>query len=178
VTSYDVEARRVDLAGAPWKPLVGRTPEVSWRFGGIPGAAYEFRARARDRAANLSAPATAGTVVPFDNLDPVLRYGNGWKVLRRDDAYQGSVLRSRRPGSRATLRFVGSHVVLIGRRLPKGGRLLVRVDGTGRRIRLRGRGRHRQVLYGTLGLGSNQHTMTLIALGGGPVEFDAVAALP
>ena len=38
---------------------------------------------------------------------------------------------------------------------------------------------HRQVLYGTLGLGGGGiHTMTLIALGGGPVEIDAVAALP
>ena len=178
VTTYDVEARRVDVVGAPWNPLVGGTREVSWRFGGLPGAAYEFRVRARDRAANVSAPSTAGTVVPFDNLDRAVRYGRGWKVLRREEAYQGSVLRSRRAGSRATVRFRGSRVVLIGRRLPKGGRLLVRVDGTGRKIRLRGRGRHRQVLYGTLGLGTQEHTMTLIALGGGPVEFDAVAALP
>ena len=178
VTTYDVDVRRVDVAGAPWNPLVNGTREVSWRFGGIPGAAYEFRVRARDRAANVSAPATAGTVVPFDNLDRGLSYSRGWKVIRRPDAYQGSVLRSRTAGSRATLRFRGSRVVLIGRRLPKGGRLLVRVDGVGRKIRLRGQGRHRQVLYGTLGLGGQEHTMTLIALGGGPVEFDAVAALP
>ena len=178
VMSYDVDVRRLDVPEAPWQPLVGGTREVSWRFGGLPGAAYEFRVRARDRAANMSAPATAGTVVPFDNLDRALRYGRGWKVLRRPGAYLGSVLRSRIPGSRATLRFRGSRVILIGRRLPKGGRLLVRVDGTGRKIRLRGRGHHRQILYGTLGLGSQTHTMTLIALGGGPVEFDAVAALP
>jgi hypothetical protein len=179
VANYDVEARRLDLPGAPWRPLVGGTRDVFWRFGGIPGAVYEFRVRARDRAANLSAPATDATVVPFDNLDRALRYGRGWKVLRRPGAYQGSVLRSRIPGARATISFRGSRVVLIGRRLPKGGRLLVRVDGRGRRIRLRGRGRHRQALYGTLGLGgTTTHTMTLIALGGGPVEFDALAALP
>jgi hypothetical protein len=54
----------------------------------------------------------------------------------------------------------------------------VRVDGTGRKVRLRGRPRHRRVVYGTLGLGGRRHTLTLIALGGGPVEIDAVAALP
>ena len=116
--------------------------------------------------------------MPFDNLDRRSGYGRGWKVLRRPGAYQGSVLRSRRPGARATLRFRGSRVVLIGRRLPKGGRMLVRVDGNGRRIRLRGGPRHRRVLYGTLGLGDRPHTLTMIALGGGPVEIDAVAVLP
>jgi len=178
VATYDVEVRRVDLAGAPWKPLVGATREVSWRFGGLPGAAYEFRVRARDRAANVSAPSTGGTVVPFDNLDRALRYDRGWKLRRRTAAYRGSVLRSRRRGSRASLRFTGSRIVLIGRRLPKGGRLLVRVDGTAKRIRLRGRGRHREVLYETVGLGAGTHTLTLVALGGGPVELDALAALP
>jgi hypothetical protein len=178
VATYDVEVRRADQPEVVWKPLVGGTRDVFWRYGGIPGAAYEFRVRARDRAANLSVPVTDATVVPFDNLDPAITYGRGWKVLRRADAYLGSVLRSRTAGARATVRFRGSRVVLIGRRLPKGGRLLVRVDGTGRRIRLRGRPQHRQVLYGRVGLGTNTHTMTLIALGGGPVEFDAVAALP
>ena len=178
IATYDVEVRRADVPGAPWRPLVGATSDVFWRFGGLPGAVYEFRVRARDRAANLSAPAVDATAVPFDNLDRALRYGRGWKVLRRPGAYQSSVLRSRVPGARATLRFRGSRVMLIGRRLPKGGRLLVRVDGKGRKIRLRGRGSHRQLLYGTLGLDGGTHTLTLIALGGGPVEFDAVAALP
>ena len=179
VASYDVEVRRLDLVGADWKPLVSATHEVSWRFGGLPGATYEFRVRARDRAANVSAPATASTVVPFDNLDPALRYGRRWKLLRRPGAYKGSLLRTRDRGARATLRFRGSRVVLVGRRLPKGGRMLVRIDGRGRRIRLRGRPRHRQALFGTLGLGGGGiHTITMIALGGGPVEIDGVAVLP
>jgi hypothetical protein len=178
VTTYDLEVRRLDESGAPWRPLVSGTREVSWRFGGLPGSSYEFRVRARDRAANVSAPSSAATTVPYDNLDPALRYGRGWKVLRRPGAYLGSVLRSRRPGSRATLRFSGSRVVLIGRRLPKGGRLLVRVDGRGRNVRLRGRPRHRKVLYGTLGLGDRPHALTMIALGDGPVEIDAVGVIP
>jgi hypothetical protein len=178
VAAYDLEVRRLNEPGAPWRPLVSATREVSWRFGGLPGSTYEFRVRARDRAANVSAPSSAATTVPFDNLDRALRYGRGWKVLRRPGAYLGSVLRSRVPGSQAKLRFSGSRVVLIGRKLPKGGRLLVRVDGTGRRVRLRGRPRHRRVLYGTLGLGDRPHTLTLIALGGGPVEIDAVGVIP
>ena len=151
---------------------------MAWRFGGLPGSSYEFRVRARDRAANLSAPSSASTTVPFDNLDRRLRYGPGWRILRRPGAYQGSVLRSFRQGSRATIRFSGSRVLLIGRRLPKGGKMLVRVDGKGRRLRLRGRARHRRVLYGTIGLGDRPHTLTMIALGGGPVEIDAVGVIP
>ena len=178
VTTYDVEVRRLDVPDAPWKPLVGGTREVSWRFGGIPGAAYEFRVQARDRAANLSGPASAGTVVPFDDLDPALRLDRGWRLLRRPAAHEGSVTRARRRGSRARLSFSGTRLALIGRRLRRGGRLLVRVDGTTSRIRLRGKPRHREVLYELDGLGDGTHRLTLIALGGGPVELDAVAALP
>jgi hypothetical protein len=178
VAAYDLDVRRLDVPNSPWNGLARNTSEVSWRFGGIPGAAYEFRVVARDRAANASQPATAGTVVPFDNLDTALRYGRGWNLVRRPNAYKGSVLRTKRRGARARLRFRGTRMVLIGRRLPRGGRMRLRVDGVRRTLRLRGRGRHRRVLFGTVGLDPGAHTLTLTSLGGGPVELDAVAAIP
>ena len=109
------------MAGAPWNPLVGGTREVSWRFGGLPGAAYEFRVRARDRAANVSAPGHG-------------RHGGAVRQPRPRAAATAAAGRcsgartptrarcsaAGRPGSRATLRFRGSRVVLIGRRLPEG----------------------------------------------------------
>ena len=76
-----------------------------------------------------------------------LRTSRGWRRLKRKGAWGGRVLRSRRTGARARLRFHGRAVALIGRRLPRGGRLRVTIDGRSKVIRLRGRSRFRQVLF-------------------------------
>jgi hypothetical protein len=69
-------------------------------------------------------------------------------------------------------------VALIGRKLAKGGRLRVTVDGTSRTLRLRGRTRHRSVLWVSRKLRPGRHALRLRSLGGGPVEIDAVAPSP
>ena len=178
VASYDVDVRRLDRRNAAWKPLLSRTTGVSWRYGGVPGAAYEFRVRARDRATNVGEHALARTIVPIDNLDPRLRFGKRWRLLKRPGAYRGTVIRTGVPGARLKLAFRGSRVVLIGRRLKRAGRMLVRVDGVGKRIRRHGRPRHRRVLFGTAAPRGNRHVLTVMALGGGPIEIDAIAVVP
>ena len=76
------------------------------------------------------------------------------------------------------MRFRGTQVALIGRKLAKGGRLRVTVDGKSRTLRVRGRTGHRSVLWVSRKLKSGSHTLRLRSLGGGPVEIDAVAPSP
>jgi hypothetical protein len=74
--------------------------------------------------------------------------------------------------------FNGTQIALIGRRLAKGGRLRVTIDGRSRTLRVRGRSGHRSVLWVSSKFASGAHTLRLRSLGGGPVELDAVAPSP
>ena len=51
----------------------------------------------------------------------------------------GTVVRATEAGATARMRFRGTQVALIGRRLAKGGRLRVTIDGRSRTLRVRGR---------------------------------------
>jgi hypothetical protein len=184
VAAYEAEVR---AAGGEWRTLVGRTSSVSSNFRGALGTEYEVRATAIDRAGNRSGLATDSVLVPIDDRDrELMRFSGGWQRLERRGAWGRFVMRARggrrvrgsRP-SRPTLRlaFSGRSVALIGRRLRRGGRLLFSVDGRRRVLRLRGMPRHRQVLYESGPLAPGRHVLRLTALGGGPVEIDAVGAL-
>jgi hypothetical protein len=76
------------------------------------------------------------------------------------------------------MRFRGTGLSLIGRKLPKGGRLQVTIDGKRTTVRLRGRTAHRSVVWTSAKLEPGSHSLRLRALGGGRVEFDAVAPTP
>jgi len=178
VASYDLDVRRLDVQGAPVVPLATATTAVSRVYQGRPGGTYAFRVTARDRAARDSEPVIATTTVPFDDLNPRIRLRRGWETLRRRAAFHGTVTRSKRRGATATLRFTGSQVVLIGRRLRRAGRLAVNIDGRGQVVRLRGRPRHRRVIYRSRAVRSGRHVLRLRALGSRPVELDGVAVLP
>jgi hypothetical protein len=69
-------------------------------------------------------------------------------------------------------------VALIGRKLAKGGRLRLTLDGRSRVLRVRGRSPHRSVLWTSRPLESGGHSLTIRTLGSGTVELDAVAPLP
>jgi hypothetical protein len=181
VTSYDVAYRKLndpDEPG-PWTQLRDDTILTRASFRGEPGLAYEFRVGAEDRARNRSALVSDSVIVPFDDRDRKrLRTSRGWRRLKRKGAWGGRVLRSRRTGARARLRSHGRAVALIGRRLPRGGRLRVTIDGRSKVIRLRGRSRFRQVLFTSRRRDPGIHTLRLKALGGGKVEIDAIAPIP
>jgi hypothetical protein len=178
VASYDLDVRRLDVAGAPVVPLAAGTRAVSRVFEGRPGATYAFRVTARDRAARESEPAIVTTTVPIDDLSARVHFGRGWQTLRRRAAFHGTVARSQRRGATATLRFSGSRIALIGRRLRRAGRVRITVDGRGQVVRLRGRPRHRRAIYSSRELRAERHVLRLRALGRRPVELDAVAVLP
>jgi hypothetical protein len=175
VAAYEVEVRE---AGGEFETFTGSTSAVSRPFRGVFGTRYEFRVIAVDRAGNRSAFARGSVLVPIDDRDTESMFFRGsWRRLNRAGAYGRRVMRPRRRGATLTAPFGGRSVALIGRRLPRGGRVRVTVDGRSRVLRLRGRPRHRQVMFVRRGLRPGRHELRVRWLGGGPVEIDAVGAL-
>jgi hypothetical protein len=185
VAHYSVEVSEAsDGAGASqaepaWRTLLDKAPTNSLHFRGESGDAYRFRITATDRALNSSRIVTDPVLIPVDDRDRrLLRLSGGWERTRVSNAWGGSVVRATRAGATARLRFRGTRIALIGRRLPKGGRLRVAVDERSRTLPVRGRSGHRSVLWVSSRFAPGAHTLTLRSLGGGPVEFDAVAPSP
>jgi hypothetical protein len=186
VAYYSVEVRETaDAVGAAklepeaWRTLQSRTTLPRAHFRGGPGRAYQFRIGAVDRAANRATVETDPLLLPVDDRDRGLwRFSRGWTRVRSDWAWGGSVIRAKGAGASATLRFTGRSVALIGRKLPKGGRLRVSVEGKSRTLRLRGRSGPRQVLWQSRRFADGEHVLRVRLRGGGPVELDAVAPQP
>lgn len=178
ITSYRVEAR---VAGRQaWHPFVGPTELTRTKFRGAPGRSYDFRVSAVDRATNRNRGVTDTVTVPVDDRDrKILRFSrHGWKKLERKGAWGGRVVRSTGPNAIFRTKLRGRRLALIGRELPRGGRLRVSVGGRKRVLRLRGKSRFRHVLWMSKRLPSGRHTLRARTLGHGPVEIDAVAVLP
>jgi hypothetical protein len=186
VSYYAVEVREMangarasKIAPGAWKPITERTATPSVRFRGDSAKAYQFRITAVDRAANRGATETQRILLPVDDRDrPLWKFSRGWKRTPRRLAWGRTVRRSMRAGATARFPFTGRRVALIGRKLPKGGRLRVSVEGRSKVLRLRGRSAPRSVLWTSRRMRDGGHVLRIRSLGGGPVEVDAVAPLP
>ncbi len=183
VTGYSVDVAKVSGAGGyasadAFSPLVARTALTRVYFRGDAGASYKFRVTAFDRAVNRASFESGVISIPVDDRDSALKLSRGWKRLRRENAWGRTVIRSRVKGAGALLRFSGRRIALIGRKLPKGGRLKVSVDGKTRVLSMRGKPRFRSVVFTSRRLAAGEHTLRLQALGRNTVELDAVAPLP
>lgn len=184
VSYYAVDVRELHdgvaaSAAGDWESIVERTVLTGIHFRGDSGSAYQFRITAVDRAANRTTVVTDPLVLPVDDRDRGLwRLSKGWKRSRSASAWGRTVVRATDAGATATLRFTGRSVSLVGRRLAKGGRLQLTLDGRSRTLRLRGSSRPRTVLWTSSRLRSGSHVLRLRTLGGGPVELDAVAPRP
>jgi hypothetical protein len=184
VAHYSVEVSELaDGAGASpaaeWRTLLDKASVNGVHFRGEAGDAYRFRVTAADRAANRTTVESDAVVIPVDDRSRRLwRFSNGWKRVRAGDAWGRTVVRPRQAGATARLRFRGRRVALIGRKLARGGRLRVTVDGRSKVLGLRGQSAHRSVLWTSRRLAAGAHTLRIRSLGGGPVELDAVAPLP
>lgn len=185
VAYYTVEVSQANNgAGASqaepqWRTLLDKAPANGLHFRGDSGDAYRFRITATDRALNSASIVTDPVLVPVDDRDRgILHLSRGWKRTRATNAWGRTVVRAKRAGASGRMRFRGTQVALIGRKLPKGGRLRVTVDGTSRTLRMRGRTRHRSVLWVSRALRPGAHRLRLRSLGGGPLELDAVAPSP
>jgi hypothetical protein len=183
VAYYSVDVREVASGvgrrQADWRSVTDRTQAPSARFRGEPGKAYRFRVTAIDRATNRGTAESNTIVMPIDDRDRrLLRFSRGWTRTPRPSAWGETVRRTTEAGPAATLRFMGRRVSLIGRRLPKGGRLRVTVGGRSKVLNLRGRSGFRRVLWTSRRMRDGGHVLRIRSLGDGPVEVDAVAPRP
>ncbi len=108
----------------------------------------------------------------------LLHLSRGWKRTRANNAWGRTVVRASRPARPARMRFRGTQVALIGRKLAKGGT----AARDGRRqepdaARCAAAPVTASVLWVSGKLAAGAHTLRLRSLGGGPVELDAVAPL-
>jgi hypothetical protein len=185
VSNYTVEVSTAgDGAGASqaepeWRTLLDQAPTNGLHFRGASGDAYHFRLTARDRALNSATIVTDPMLIPVDDRDRgLLRLSRGWKRARVERAWGRTVVRAQRAGATGRIRFRGTQVALIGRKLRRGGRLRVTIDGRSRTLRVLGRTTHRSVLWVSPRLRAGSHVLRLRSLGDGPVELDAVAPSP
>ena len=150
-------------------------------FRGEPGSAYQFRVTAVDRATNRAAVETGAILIPVDDRDRRLwRFSRGWKRAAPEERLgrARSIRATRKRARTAALRFRGRRVALIGRRLPKGGRVRVTVGRQARKV-CAARPRRPDACCGPARrLSPAAHTLRVRTLGGRPVELDAVAPLP
>jgi len=184
VSHYKAEVSQLsdgaEASQGSWRTLIDRTTVNGVHFRGEAGDAYQFRITATDRALNETTITTDPVIVPVDDRSQrLLRFSKrNWKRVKIAAAWGGTVVRPKEAGANARLRFRGTGLSLVGRKLPKGGRLRVTLDGRRTTVRLRGRSTHRSVLWTSRKLDPGAHTLVLRTLGGGPVELDAVAPLP
>lgn len=183
IRTYGVDVREVNdgarASASDWRNLRDGITRTAVHFRGDSGSAYSFRVRATDRANNTGEQTSGIVAIPIDDRDrKLMRLSPGWKRVAKKGAWGRFVVHPRRRGATARVRFRGRRVALIGRRLPKGGRLRVSVAGRSTVITVRGRSGARAVLWTSRRMRAGGHTLRIRALGGGPVELDAVAPLP
>lgn len=186
VSYWSVDVRRVadgagaDSGAADWRRLVDRYGLNGLHYRGDAGDSYAFRITATDRALNQTSFETAPVTVPVDDRSRRLwRFSKrGWKRLKARAAWGGTVMRARGAGASARLAFRGTRVTLVGRKLERGGRVRLTLDGKSRVLGLRGEPRHRGVLWRSRKLDAGEHVLSVRTLRGGLAELDAVAPTP
>jgi hypothetical protein len=93
-------------------------------------------------------------------------FTGSWHVTRVNGAWQGHAIKSSKPGSKLTLRYVGGALEIIGDRGPSGGRARVTFDGHSSTINLHAaHAGTRQVVYRRIA-GAGAHHLTLKVLSG------------
>ena len=103
----------------------------AWRYADAPSGRHFFRARSVDKAGTPSAwSPTSEFFIPTD-----LRARRGWSVVRRSDAFDGTLVRSRLQGARLVLptQRVGE-LRLYAPSAPSYGKVRVKVGATNWRI--------------------------------------------
>jgi hypothetical protein len=178
VDHYEVEVR--NLRRGEYRRLTSNLRGRRFRFAGFFGSSYRFRVRAVDPSGVPGAWAHATTIVPLDDMRRPRRprYGRGWRRPRNGGAYGGRISTTRRRGARMRVSFRGRRFYLIGRRTRRGGRARVTVDGRSRVVSFRGpRTRNRVVIAAFSLRGGGAHRVTVVSLGRGRVDLDALGIL-
>ena len=154
--------------------LGGAGRAVGTSFTGRAGRTYRVAARLFD-GAGAGEPATALTVVPFDDTpSALLRYRGRWSRVGDRAAWGGAFRRAAGRGAGLSFRFRGDRMYLVGRVSRAGGRALVLVGGRRRVVSFASRrtGDRRVVLrMKTDGSRSTRVRLTVLS---GRVEVDAI----
>ena len=98
----------------------------------VGGSSYRFRVRAQDTAGNWSpwAIATWPTrIYVVDDRSPSIAYSGSWARIVYKYAQSGTITRSSRPGSRATMTFSGRGIAIVAPRSLYRGSIDVYLDG-------------------------------------------------
>jgi hypothetical protein len=180
VASYDL-ARSIN-GGAFQAIAVGlASPVASTSL--VPGTAYRFEVRSRDRAGNVSAwvagPTIRGSV--FQNTNTSVVYHGTW-VLASGSAYSaGSVRYATAAGASASLRTSARSLALVTTIASTRGTVRIYIDGSYRAtISLAGPTAYRRIVYSTSWTTLGTHTIMIMAAGtaGHPrVDLDAFEVL-
>jgi glycerophosphoryl diester phosphodiesterase len=155
VSAFDADVRARSFG---WRVLAENSLARVGVFTATPGERYVLRVRARDAAGNTSAYAFVGFSVPKD-LRP-----RGWRVLRRSRAWMKTVAAPRRKRT-ARFAFGGTRLRIIAARGPKGGKLVVTLDGRRRTVSTRGPAAHRAVVFDSGPVKAGRHRVRLRARG-------------
>jgi hypothetical protein len=174
IAAYRLEVQSKANVSTRWRVVAAAPNARTATFRGRPGRAYAFRLRARDLAGNLSRYAYADTVVPLDDSSPRMLRSSGWRTVGDARAYGRRVSRTRTPGSTMRLLFRGDRVALIASSSPRGGRLLLSLGKRSSVVSLKGRRRHRRVVFRSRVFRVGVHALRLRSLSRAPVDVDAV----
>jgi dienelactone hydrolase len=128
---YRAQVRRV--GSSRWSRLGVRRSAVTVRGRG--GRGYVIRVRAVDRAGNSGRWVSARVTVPRD--DRAVRLRGPWRRARARSAWRGTLASCARASCSARVRFRGREVALIGPRPARDIRVVVRLDGRRRVLRIR-----------------------------------------
>jgi hypothetical protein len=128
IASYEV-ARSYD--GGAYVTIAAATPATAMNLTMSPGHAYRLRVRARDKAGNVGAWATASTwpASLTQETSTSLAYAGTW-LPAKNAAYSGGTVKfAGQPGSSVSLAFSGRAIAWVTTLRPTGGVVEVYVDG-------------------------------------------------
>jgi photosystem II stability/assembly factor-like uncharacterized protein len=180
ICSYEVH-RRSNTA-PPIQIATADGPELASSSLPATGLSYLVRAHGCDGLVSAFAESPRVDLRLLQETTGALRRGPGWRRVSAPSASAGFVLRTRRPGARATLSFSGSSVALIATKGRGYGAVSVSLDGGPEtRIDLRSaRSRMQQVVYILNLPSSGAHKLLIRAHAVGsrrPVDLDAFAVV-
>jgi hypothetical protein len=164
----------------PWSQVAAALTGFSTTRSLAPGHTYRFRVTTRDRAGNVSIPATSA---PFDlaaaqESSAAIAYSGTWTYATSSSYMAGHLRHARSSSARATYRFTGRAIYLVTTTAPSRGNVQVWIDGVYRQtLHLYSSGTiTRRVMYRTGWSSSGTHRIQLRVLGtsGHPqVDIDA-----
>lgn len=174
---YEVDER---TDGGAWSEVSTTLPLPGLQRRLSTGHSHQFQAQGVDLAGNVSAP-LLGPIVQikaYQESSSKIKWSGSWKRVTSHSLWAGAAKSSSDPGAKAKITFTGQSIALVCRLGPKGGMLVVSVDGVKvGTVSLRaGKLKARRVVWAKWWPTSGSHTVSAKvqkAPGGSRAEVDA-----